>query len=607
MNNQLGEEMTLEASSISPAMTQHTTQLFPLPLTFCPSTHRSSGHRRRRLRKAAAVHAITNSMIRALNTLNLNYPAAVRSLSFSPADPSLAQSRLTDSLLNAAAVYYNASRQCFDAATHGVAGVTPCDIVGGGVTLIPGCSLKVPRPRDQAVSTSIPTLVDTPPSPRGLSLFIFDESTLVHSSMDGGITAVPDTYAVDCENITRQSINDAINSGFQLLDLLPSLSDSASHFGYIDPLPQGLVPLIATRVALPSELNNVPLLSLLPESISSLYNNFTSLLLPPALVQHNLTEAHLRKPRVLATRTEYVALISRMARLGMLSMTTTPVCINGLFGVPKGDKIRLILDARPANCYFVRPPRVKLPSPSHLAALRIPRGHPLYVSKMDLSNFYHQLTLPDWIRPFFALPALTVDEISSMGTVGLSEDLVHAFGSGLPVYPCCATLPMGFSHSVFLAQSVHESVLYRDMALRACDNVLSLVFSSHRSSPACPIHRRQHPPRDQPGGGDPPGKSSACRISKGPTTSKPLEMYQGYTESCDCFRCGHRRTTWDNFPECQEAVGYHRCNRAFVGQEVGDRPAIICCGRGVDMAYAPSSPHTCCVQACVYVRSTLSG
>ena len=448
MNTQLGGEMTLEASSNSPVMTQHTANLFPLPLYFCPSTNRGSGHRRRRHRKAAAVHAITNSMIRALNTLYLNYPAAHTALSFSPVDPSVAQSRLTDSLLNAAAVYYNASRQCFDAAAHGVVGVKPCGIVGGGVTLIPGCSLNVPRPRDQVVSMSISTLLDTPASHRGLSLFIFDESSLVHSRLDSTTTAMPDTYAVDCGSFSQQSVIDSINTGFQLYDTLPLVDDSTPHFGYVDPLPKGLVSLVAARVALPSELNNVPLLSLLPESISSLYNNSTSLLLPPAVAQHNIREAHLRRPRVLALRSEYVALISRMARLGMLSMTTSPACINGLFGVPKGDKIRLILDARPANCYFVHPPRVRLPSPSHLAALRIPRGHPLYVSKMDLSNFYHQLTLPDWIRPYFALPALTVDEVRSLDTAGLSQDLLRAFSSGVPVYPCCATLPMGFAHSV---------------------------------------------------------------------------------------------------------------------------------------------------------------
>jgi hypothetical protein len=372
MKKRSGEEMMLEASSVSPAITSSGPLLFPLPLTICPPTRRSSGHRRRRHQRAAAVHAITNCLIRALNTLYLNYPAAHRAQKISSVDPSQAQSRLTDSLLNAAAAYYNASRQCFDADARGVEGCKPLDVVGSGVTLIPGCSLNVPRPRDQVGSMSISPLVSAPTSHPGLSLFIFDEASLRHSNMDSGTTRMPDTYAVELESLSQHSVIDAINTGLQLFDSLPVLSDTASHFTYIDPLPKGLVSLVAAQVALPSELNNVPLLSLLPESVASLYRDPTSLLLSPASARHNLQEARLRKPRVLALRSEYVALVSRMAQLGMLCMTTVPRCVNGLFGVPKGDKIRLILDARPANCYFVRPPRVRLPSPTHLAALRVP-------------------------------------------------------------------------------------------------------------------------------------------------------------------------------------------------------------------------------------------
>jgi hypothetical protein len=452
----------LEASSYPPVMTHHNPVLFPLPLSVYPITHRSSGHRRRRHQRASALHAIANSMIRGLNTLFLNYPAENTARNTHSADPSAAQSRLTDSLLNAAAAYYNASRQCFDSAALDIEGRKSLSVASGGVTLIPGCSLlqHVPRPRVQALQS-------IPGSNQGLSLFIFDRSTLspCDSNMDSFPIDMPDTYAMDYGKL------------FHLFDSVPvqSVSQTESAFYSCTIIPKGLVPLVADQVALPSGLNNVPLLSLLPQSVASLYHNSSSLLLSPPLAQHYLREARLRKPRVLALRREYVALISRMALLGMLSMTTTPACVNGLFGVPKGDKIRLILDARPANCYFVRPPRVRLPSPSHLAALRIPHGRPLYVSKMDLSNFYHQLTLPEWIRPFFALPALTVDEVRGLSTVGLSANLSHALSLGVPLYPCCATLPMGFAHSVFLAQSVHEHVLYRDEALRPSDNVTCLV------------------------------------------------------------------------------------------------------------------------------------
>jgi hypothetical protein len=443
-------------------MTHHNPVLFPLPLSTCPITHRNSGHRRRRHTRASALHAIANSIIRGLNTLFFNYPAATTARNSHSADPSVAQSRLTDSLLNAASAYYNASRQCFDSDAHDVEGCKSLSAVGDGVTLIPGCSLlqRLPRPRAQA-------LPYTPGSNQGLSLFIFDGSIQFpsDSDVDSFPIDMPDTYAVDYGKL------------FHLFDSVPahSVAQTESAFYSCPILPKGLVPLVADQVALPSGLNNVPLLSLLPGSVASLYNNSSSLLLSPDLARYNLREAHLRKPKVLALRREYVALISRMTQLGMLSMTTTPACVNGLFGVPKGDKIRLILDARPANCYFVRPPRVRLPSPSHLAALRIPHGRPLYVSKMDLSNFYHQLLLPDWIRPFFALPPLTVDEVRGLGSLELSVEFSHVLSLGVPLYPCCTTLPMGFSHSVFLAQSVHEHVLYRDQALRPSDNVQCLV------------------------------------------------------------------------------------------------------------------------------------
>ena len=179
---------------------------------------------------------------------------------------------------------------------------------------------------------------------------------------------------------------------------------------------------------------------------------------------------------MLAERTEYIKLVHRMLRLGMLQLTSTPHCVNSLFGVPKGDDIRLILDARLANCYFVDAPPVRLPSPSHLAQLQA--TGPFAVAKCDLSNFYHQLVLPEWIRPYFALPALTPREQASLASSTDLPSSVRRALSGLggsPLFPCCVTLPMGFSHSVFLAQCIHEHVLYSFSCLSPRDNLLNLL------------------------------------------------------------------------------------------------------------------------------------
>ena len=50
---------------------------------------------------------------------------------------------------------------------------------------------------------------------------------------------------------------------------------------------------------------------------------------------------------------------------------------------------------------------------------------------------------------YFALPPVIAND------VGLDQ----VFGSGVKIWPCCKTLPMGFSHAVFLAQTAHENVL----------------------------------------------------------------------------------------------------------------------------------------------------
>lgn len=263
MNPTLGSEVMTDASSYSPAEPAHAT-LFPLPLTTCPRTHNNSGHRRRRHQRASAVHTITNIMIRALNTLYLNFPAAHTARQFRSAVPSEPQSRLTDTLLNAAAVYNEASRQCFDVSTRCAEGVKSFGAVGGDVTLIPGCTLRGPRPRAQVLSFPLSPYVSAPVLHPGLSLFIFDESG--SSYLDSVTTAMPDTYAVQFSR--DQSTLEEIAHSLQLFDTLPL---STSAFQYVDTLPTGLMSLVADRVALPTALSNVPLLSLLPSTLASLY------------------------------------------------------------------------------------------------------------------------------------------------------------------------------------------------------------------------------------------------------------------------------------------------------------------------------------------------
>jgi hypothetical protein len=148
----------------------------------------------------------------------------------------------------------------------------------------------------------------------------------------------------------------------------------------------------------------------------------------------------------------------------MLDFCLQPKVVNGIFGVPKDENaIRLIIDCRPANGAFVDPPHVELPTPDKFCELRMPSDKKLYVAKVDCDNFYHRLRLPPWLREYFGLPAVRAAD------VGLGDK----YGPDTLIHPCCATLPMGWSHSVFLAQSAHEHILNTRTSLSPLDRISS--------------------------------------------------------------------------------------------------------------------------------------
>ena len=446
VNSALTSFLPSVVSNIQPSHSP--SHLFPLPLASFPPRPVSGSRRVHQVHaRACRVVALANDTLRALNTLFFNYPSPrfIRQLCLRSTVPSNAQRRIRASVLSAAATYfYSCRRLCKQSSSGQPASVRTAPRTGSS-------------PNSRVVeSSSSSSLVVLPPRPlRPAPL----------TSQVGG-DSLPDVPlgepALDLSAALRAF--DTVEPASALSVGLPSSYDSSS----------GVLPIVADRVALPDNLQHVSILDTLPSPIAAHYSDPEALLLPRQVVADRVRQARLRKPRVLAARGEYVKLVRRMLGLGMLQLTTEPQCVNSLFGVPKGADTRLILDARLANCHFADAPPVRLPSPSHLAQLQATGA--FVVAKMDLSNFYHQLVLPAWIRPYFALPALTLSEQAALAeNVELPASVRAALSSANRLFPCCVTLPMGFSHSVFLAQCVHEHVLYSSSCLSPRDNLLNLL------------------------------------------------------------------------------------------------------------------------------------
>ena len=236
-------------------------------------------------------------------------------------------------------------------------------------------------------------------------------------------------------------------------------------------------PIICDRVALPSQLANLPILQYLPEQSRLLYAEENPvLIMPDHMASRRVGEwgAENSRPRMGARvhgqHSEYIKLIKRMLAIGMVTLTDShPREINGIFTVKKDDDHdRLIIDARYANLWFMEPPKTALPTPAHVTQLKLAEDEQLLMGKADISNYYHHLRLPEWLQTFLALPSLTAAEL------GLTD--CHP---SCELWPCCTTLPMGWSHSVRIAQLIHENILYQPhgdlpAALRPEDNILNI-------------------------------------------------------------------------------------------------------------------------------------
>lgn len=278
---------------------------------------------------------------------------------------------------------------------------------------------------------------------------------------------------------THNNLECGAHSSNQLLSYTGLDADvaSASMFSYLSKVK--VVPLVADRASLPVSINKVAMLTVLPSNIATLYSTPDRCLLPVHLRQVNLQRLGYNlfcnnghgqyrdlnnKPMSYGgDKVQYVKLIRRMHQVDMVKFTRRPIVVNSVFAVEKDLEFdRIIIDARVANANFIDCPMVKLPNPAHLASIRVPTGYRLVVAKSDLSDFYHNISIPAWMQPYLCLPPLSEYECG----IGPSTDVL--------VYPCCTTLPMGFSHSVYIAQCIHEHILYSNNVLSPAHNIVNL-------------------------------------------------------------------------------------------------------------------------------------
>ena len=167
-------------------------------------------------------------------------------------------------------------------------------------------------------------------------------------------------------------------------------------------------------------------------------------------------------------RPEYARLVVRHLRSRKVGLLPNVACSASIFAVGKSSGgLREVWNGHDLSTLATLPPK-----PPHLAGvtalvdLEASRRIPIVAYKRDARCFFDQLDLPVHLRDHFGRPWLCCSDILRFTDMERCELLSFLWtgaqvSDDLVLHPCCATWPMGFSWSSYLAQSTLLAALVK--------------------------------------------------------------------------------------------------------------------------------------------------
>lgn len=247
---------------------------------------------------------------------------------------------------------------------------------------------------------------------------------------EGAENAVQCVASIFLQNVGEASCRRSYFGGAGALEEV----ETAFEYNYL----RTWVWLDPERVSLPARglAASANVIPILPELLQERY------LSRGQLLRDNNQQEKCKRPFCGIQGGDYGSLIEWLKKAALEELVRgRPKVIKGVFAVPKSEqgKQRLIIDARNANLEFFEPPNVELPNLGHLARLYLAKRQTLNVGKYDMDNQYHRMHLPQCLHEHFGLP--------------------EVYRDGQKLYPVMKSMPMGWLHSVYVAQNVHIRIL----------------------------------------------------------------------------------------------------------------------------------------------------
>ena len=101
------------------------------------------------------------------------------------------------------------------------------------------------------------------------------------------------------------------------------------------------------------------------------------------------------------------------------------------------------------------PDKVGLASGQAFSSLEVDGSPPIWLGGVDIAGAFYQIELPSELRDMFGLPPILARH------VGVSATVSGPVGPSETIIPCFRGVPMGWSQSLWICQSIHELIAQR--------------------------------------------------------------------------------------------------------------------------------------------------
>ena len=292
-----------------------------------------------------------------------------------------------------------------------------------------------------------------------------------------------DSQPTGLTNPLQQEVLDRVNNMIDLagdlgdLRHLPSQEAALRELlhgqdGYAEPsVPASLAPFKLELISLPQDLRGAPRAEDLLPMEDRRYLEVQERMLRSDLGSRSESVSKpYWDPALKNNPRNYRRFIQKLHNIEYLEYTLSPSQHAGVFFVWKSDrqKIRMIVDARPANSEFVDPPGVSLSTAETFAKFEVEDGpggltddFGLFVGLSDLKDCFHRIKQPRWLSKHFCFLPI---EARHVGMTGCWLEGRRLESSDL-IYPMPGSLCMGFTWSLFFAQRINEAMMGQVTAL----------------------------------------------------------------------------------------------------------------------------------------------